>query len=130
MSDRGMTHAQIADEVSRRTGYKVARSTVSAALLRSGNARRAKKHVEEIPWTVKTEHRTHYAARMLALLGRRRSGAGNTPENDQRLDTWLSQLKSSGAVVVYVPDTPEGFYYIEGPWDRPDVPIMQNFPPN
>lgn len=123
MVDRGMTHQQIAEEVSRRTGYPVSRSSVSAALFRAGEATNAKKYPEEIPWTVREEHQTHYAARMLRLLGRRRKGITNSAESDQRLDSWLRQLERSGAVVVYAPDTEDGFFYVQGEPDIPGVPV-------
>lgn len=125
MVARGMTHAEIAEEVSRRTGYKVSRSSVSAALFRAGEAQVAKKYPEEIPWTVKEGHQTHYAARMLRLLGRRRKGIANSAESDARLDSWLRQLEKSGAVVVYFPDTEDGFFYVQGTPDVPGVPVVR-----
>ena len=125
MVDRGMTHQQIAEEVSRRTGYPVSRSSVSAALFRAGEVTNAKKYPEEIPWTVREEHQTHYAARMLRLLGRRRKGIANSAESDARLDSWLSQLRRAGAVVIYVPDTEDGFFYVQGEPDHPDIPIAK-----
>jgi len=126
MVDRGLTHQQIADEVTRRTGYPVSRSTVSAALFRAGEASVAKKYVDELPWTIKEEHQTHYAARMLRLLGRRRKDIANSAESDQRLDSWLAQLQQAGAVVVYYPDTEKGFFYIKGEPDIPDVPVVRD----
>lgn len=125
MVDRGMTHQQIAEEVSRRTGYPVSRSSVSAALFRAGQVNNAKRYVEEIPWTVREEHQTHYAARMLRLLGRRRAGITNSAESDARLDSWLRQLERSGAVVVYFPDTEDGFFYVQGTPDIPGVPVLR-----
>lgn len=125
MVARGMTHAEIAEEVSRRTGYKVSRSSVSAALFRAGEAQVAKKYPEEIPWTVKEGHQTHYAARMLRLLGRRLKGIANSAESDARLDSWLRQLEKSGAVVVYFPDTEDGFFYVQGTPDVPGVPVVR-----
>ncbi len=125
MVDRGMTHQEIANEVSRRTGYPVSRSTVSAALFRAGEASVAKKYVDELPWTIRESHQTHYAARMLRLLGRRRKGIANSAESDQRLDSWLHQLQRAGAVVVYYPDTEEGFFYVKGSPDIPDVPVCR-----
>lgn len=120
-----MTHQQIADLITRETGYPVGRSTVSAALHRAGAAERAKKYVDEIPWRVKEEHQTHYAPRMLRLLGRRRQGITNSAEMDARLDAWLKQLESAGAVVVYVPDTDEGFFYVKGEPDVEGIPIKR-----
>lgn len=120
-----MTHQQIADVVSHETGYPVGRSTISAALHRAGEASTAKKYVEEIPWTVRDEHQTHYAPRMLRLLGRRRKGIANSAEMDARLDAWLKQLDESNAVVVYMPDTKDGFFYVHGDGDVEGVPIRR-----
>lgn len=118
-----MTHAQIAEAIAREVGYPVSRSTVSAALHRAGESASAKKYPDELPWKVHEQHQTHYAARMLRLLGRRRKGIRNTPEMDQRLDSWLKQLEDSDAVVVYVPETEDGFFYIIGEPDVPGIPV-------
>ena len=128
MVDRGMTHQQIAEEVSSRTGYSVSRSTVSAALFRAGEASVAKRYPEEIPWTVREEHQTHYAARMLRLLGRRHKGIANSAESDARLDSWLAQLEKAGAVVTYVPNTEDGFFYVPGESDVEGIPVMRELP--
>lgn len=125
MVDSGLTHKQIAEKVSRKTGYPVSRSTISSALHRAGAAAPSKKYPDEIPWRVREEHQTHYAARMLRLLGRRRRGIRNSAESDQRLDAWLNQLKEAGAVVVYVPDTDDGFFYVAGePDNELGIPIQ------
>jgi hypothetical protein len=109
----GMTHAEIAREVSRATGHPVKRSTVSAAI-----------YPEEIPWTVREEHLTHYAARMLRTLGRRRKGIANSAEMDARLDAWLELLSSNHSVVAYVPETPQGFFYVDGEPNELGIPII------
>lgn len=118
-----MTHAQVAEAIARETGYPVSRSTVSAALHRAGESESAKKYPEELPWRVREEHQTHYAARMLRLLGRRRKGIRNTPEMDDRLDSWLKKLEDAGAVVVYVPDTEDGFFYVAGEPAIAGIPV-------
>jgi hypothetical protein len=123
LADSGLTHQEIAELVTRETGYQVKRSTVSAALHRAGETQAAKKYPEELPWKVREEHQTHYAARMLRLLGRRRQGIQNSAESDSRLDAWLRQLKEAGAVVVYVPDTDDGFFYVSGKPDREGIPV-------
>lgn len=123
----GMTHKEIAEAVSRETGHPVQRSTVSAAIHRAGLSSTAKKYVEEIPWTVRETHLTHYAARMLRALGRRRAGIQNSAEQDQRLDAWLRQLKDEHSVVVYLPSTNEGFFYVDGVPDANGIPINSDF---
>ena len=93
--ESGMTHAQIAAEVTRQTGHFVRRSTVSSAIHRAGLSGPNKLYSEEIPWTVREKHLTHYAARMLRILGRRRAGIQNSQEQDDRLDSWLCLLYTS-----------------------------------
>ena len=123
MVDSGMTHAQIAAKVSREIGYAISSSTVSAALHRAGETTPSKLYVNELPWTVHEEHQSHYAARMLRLLGRRNAGTANSQEADARLDSWLARLENEGAVVIYVPDTHEGFFYVTGEPDAPGIPV-------
>lgn len=121
----GLTHKQIAEAVSREVGQPISRSTVSAALLRAGLSSRAKKYEEEIPWIVRQEHQTHYAARMLRLLGRRRSGLQNSTEMEERLDSWLASMKEAHALVTYVPELDDGFVYVDGDFPENGVPIME-----
>lgn len=125
MLERGMTHREIAEAVSRETGHPVRRSTVSAAIHRAGLSDAAKKYSDELPWTVREEHLTHYAARMLRLLGRRRAGIQNSAEMDARLDGWLRQLDENHAVVTYLPETSEGFFYVDGEPNEKGIPIIE-----
>lgn len=110
MVERGMTHQQIADKVGEEIGQTISRSSVAAALSRAGLTEPAPRYRDELPWRVAQEHLIEYPARMLRLLGRRRSGMQMTPRDSQRLDTWLGQLAESGAVVAYSPD--RGFLYV------------------
>lgn len=110
--DAGMTHAQIAEHIERTLNQKVSRSTVSAALSRAGLTRDGMRYREELPWRVKGEHLTQYPARMLRLLGRRRSEVELTDEEDSRLDAWLDALDDKDIVVAYAPDD-GGFIYVE-----------------
>lgn len=127
MLQRGMTHQEIAESVSRDTGHNVKRSTVSAAIHRAGLSSRAKKYPDEIPWTVKEEHLTHYAARMLRTLGRRRAGIQNSAEMDQRLDAWLNLLNEEHSVVAYIPNTDQGFFYVDGKPLPSGIPIVLEY---
>lgn len=121
----GMTHAEIAEAVSRETGHPVRRSTVSAAIHRAGISSPAKKYPEEIPWTVKEQHLSHYAPRMLRVLGRRRKGIRNSEEMDARLDAWLELLKKEHSVVAYIPETEQGFWYVDGDFNDQGIPIVE-----
>lgn len=126
--DEGKTHNEIVDWVYENMGVRVQRSTVAAALSRAGLVTPANRYKDTLPWRVKQEHLTHYAPRMLRLLGRRRNGLPLTEEQNTRLDSWLDQLRQDHAVVVYIPQTDEGFHYVDGEWDTNEVPIMEKLP--
>lgn len=112
MVDKGMTHAQIADQLTQESGHKIARSTVSAALSRAGKTtREGARYVDEIPWRVRGEHLTQYPVRMLRLLGRRNSGYELGQEEAHRLDNWIANLQQKGLVVAYSPEA--GFLYVD-----------------
>ncbi len=112
MRDQGMTHQQIADEVFRRTGYKVTRNAVTVALQRHGLAEKPVRYSEEIPWRVKERHERNYALAMLRAYARRNRGIKLNIDQRQRLDSWLAQLAENDRVVTYRPDSPDGFYYV------------------
>lgn len=122
MLEDGMTHQQIADEISRQTGHKIGRATVSAAISRGGLNQRQTRHNEVIPWTVKVEYLRDYPVRMLRLLARRRNGDPLSDHDEARLDSWLERMNADDAVVMYDPDT--GFAYGDRCNDcLPDVPV-------
>ena len=109
--DQGMTHAQIASKLSQKTGHKIARSTISAALSRAGASDTGTRYAEEIPWRVRGEHLTQYPVRMLRLLGRRHKKIDLRADEAQRLDNWLAGLHQKNLVVAYSPEA--GFMYVE-----------------
>ena len=119
-----MTHQQIADRVYRDTGYRVSRSSVSAALSRAGET--SKVRYETIPWRVRVRHNHEYPLVMLRLLARRNSGEELTDEQSKRLDSWLSRLERDKVVVAYAPDTEEGFFYV--PRERGDKNYVRKEP--
>lgn len=127
MVQDGMTHAQIAEEIERTTGQKVARSTVSAALSRAALTQTTgRRYRETVPWRVRPEHSTEYAVRMLRLLGRRREGLPLDDDLTHRLEAWLAMLEREEVVVAYCPEHEDGFLYVDasfrqGPND--DIPI-------
>ena len=111
MVDKGMTHAEIAKKLTEKTGHKIARSTVSAALSRAGASDQGTRYAEEIPWRVRGEHLTQYPVRMLRLLGRRNKKIDLKEDESQRLDNWLCSLSQQNFVVAYSPEI--GFLYVE-----------------
>lgn len=121
----GMTHQQIADAVAEQTGYPVSRSTVSAAIHRAGLSDANRRYTNEIPWRVRTKHLNHYAVRMLRLLGRRRAGLDMSPDMVTRLENWLDMLRETHSVVTYLPDTNEGFFYVDGDFTDDGIPVIE-----
>lgn len=115
MRDQGMTHQQIADEVSRRIGQHVARSTVSVAFHRVGEATHKDRYFDTIPWRVSVPHSTGYPLRMLRALARSRRGLPLTTWEQARLDAWLRDLRTRRLVVGFCDDAldaEEAFYYL------------------
>lgn len=123
----GHTHQEIADLVYERTGQKVTRGAVSSAISRAGLSTPGHRYEETLPWRVKIEHSKHYAARMLRLLGRRLQGGTLHPDDAARLDSWMAKMREEGTVVAYIPETEEGFHYVDPPkGHRPGlVPIIE-----
>lgn len=120
--DQGYSHADIVQYVFDTTGERVSRTSVSAAISRAGLSKPQSRFQETIPWRVKVEHIRDYPARMLRLLGRRREGQPLNETENKRLDSWLAQLASDNAVVVYDPE--QGFGYADRAEDDPvDIPI-------
>ena len=51
-------------------------------------------------------------AQILRMWARRRHGKSLTPRDMQRVESWLAKLEEQNAVIVYVPDTEEGFFWV------------------
>lgn len=109
------------------TGQPVTRGAVSSAVSRAGLSTPGKRYDLTLPWRVKIQHSKHYAARMLRLLGRRLEGSPLHPADDDRLTSWLSKLDAENSIVVYAPETPDGFHYMDPPtgWVNEGIPILQ-----
>lgn len=108
-----MTHAEIAEWVFETTGYRVGRSTVSAALSRAGLTQRVR-YDKALPWPkIKTVHNGHYAAQMLRAGARIDAGLEISEELEQRYRNWEARLKEEDAVVHYDPNTEDGFFYVK-----------------
>lgn len=125
LREEGKTYQQIADWLEEKHGVKVSAGSIGSALSRGGVTKARPRYKDHLPWTVAREHTTHYAARMLRLMGRRDDGGELTEEELDRLNSWLAKLKKEHAVVVYVPDTEEGFYYVDGEPNRKGIPILK-----
>ena len=122
--DKGLTHQQIADLVTKKTGVKVGRSAVSVALHRYGIAKNSVRYKDYLPWRLKMEHIRAYPARMLRLMGRRAAGKPMTDVDNTLLDNWLAMLDEQELIVAYDPDDPtgQGLHYIDAKHKDHDGP--------
>jgi hypothetical protein len=111
MRARGMTQRQIAEEVERRTGHRVTRNAVTMALKRAGLSGNVRRYEDLVPWRVRDAHSRDYALTMLRAEARRRRGIEMSEDLAQRLGSWKAKLTERDVVVVYEPDTEEGFWY-------------------
>lgn len=110
--DEGMTHKEIAEKVSKETGHKVSRSTVSVAISRAGLSDRVR-YDDVIPWErIKVEHNTEYPLQMLRLLARTERGLPVSVDQRERLERWMERLDEENAVVHYEPRSEQGFWYV------------------
>ena len=108
-----MTHAEIAEWVHQETGYKVGRSTVSAALSRAGLTERVR-YDKALPWPkIKAIHNGHYAAQMLRAGARIEAGQPVNDDLARRYESWVQRLQEEDAVVPYDPETADGFFYVK-----------------
>lgn len=123
----GLTHQDIADRVYETTGQPVTRGAISSAISRAGLSAPGKRYDRTVPWRVKIQHSKHYAARMLRLLGRRLDGQELHESDAARLDSWLAKLDAENSIVVYCPETEDGFHYMDPPagWESDGVPILR-----
>ena len=111
MVEQGMTHAQIAEAVSKQTGEHVGRSSVSAALHRAAKTNRIR-YERYLPWTVRQEHANLYNAIMLRLAARVDKGEKLTEANAKRLSSWKEALVRDNVVIHYEPETHQGFFRV------------------
>jgi len=70
-------------------------------------------YADVLPWLhVEPEHRHSYHLSMLRLEARRRGGEELGEAHLGRLGSWLRELQEINAVVLYDPETPDGFYLV------------------
>lgn len=116
----GLTQQQIVDAWEADSGVRVSRSTIAMAIdrynLRSAHSR--PRYFEMIPWEVKTEHAHHNDARMLRLEARRRQGGNLTEKEARILTAWRVLLDERNAVILYDPQTEQGWWWGASRGDR------------
>ena len=109
--DEGLTAQQIVARIKEREGVEVAVGTVYAALSRAGLSDRIR-YQDYIPWRVRSDHANAFPLIMLRLAARRSAGQVLPAEREAKLDRWIARLEQEDAVVAYVKDSPDGFYYV------------------
>ena len=120
---KGLTQAQIAEAWEKDSNIRVSRSAIAMAMRRfnlaSSKPRPA--YTEMIPWRVRWDHRMAWDVRMLRLEARRRRGEALADKEKQDLTVWRSRLDAANAVVIYEPDTDEGFLWVQRTPEDDDV---------
>lgn len=109
-----MTQKQMVEEWERESSIRVSRSAIAMAMAREGiPAQKPRPRYEDmLPWHVRSEHRMNAQARLLRLEGRRRKGGHLTDRELAWLTTWREELAAANAVIVYEPNTEEGFFWV------------------
>lgn len=95
------THAQIAAELSAKSGETITRSAVSSALSRAGLSEKKERYSNTVPWNVAGEHDDDWHLRMLRALGRRQAGRELDERTSAKLDHWLAEREKTGTRVTY-----------------------------
>lgn len=109
----GLTQEQMVLRYLYETGFLYARPSFVNWLKEVEGHRSRPTYYDQLPWTVRKEHRMHWDARMLRLVGRRAQGAEMSSDEARWLRDWEQKLFQADAVVHYEPDTEEGFHWVE-----------------
>jgi hypothetical protein len=120
---KGLTQAQIVEAWEKDSNIRVSRSAIGMAIKRYElvSSRPRPNYMDMIPWTVRGEHQMAWDARMLRLEARRRRGDELTDKEKRDLTHWRSRLDEADAVIVYEPDSDEGFFWVPRTKDDDDI---------
>lgn len=110
--DEGVTVTQMVERIRERDGIEVSRGTIYSAMSRAGLTEQ-KRYSAFIPWSpIRKDHSTRYPLVMLRLAARRAAGETLPGYRLRKLEEWEKRLRQDNAVVTYVFDSPDGFYYV------------------
>lgn len=135
--EEGLTRQEIADRQFELTGLRPSLPAISMAVKNYGLPAKRARHINLLPWHIRTEHLNLKEAKLLRYAARK--AAGDTtipPEREQWLDGWLEELRELGRpVVAYYGDLPEDEYPFKyhprvpedgaGDWDLIRKPEVQ-----
>jgi len=108
----GLSVNEMVARIKEQEGIEVSAGTVYSALSRAGLTEQIR-YDDYIPWSpIRTDHVGHYALVMLRLAARRDAGQQLPEYRLRKLQAWEDRLRQDDAVVAYVYDSPDGFYYV------------------
>lgn len=110
--EEGKTYSWIVEEYRRKYHIETTPQMWGNFRRKHGLERRLHRDRELIPWRVKKEHRWEYPLAMLRLVARQRRGDKLRESDQQKLDSWLKQMKEQDLVVYYDPETEPGFFLV------------------
>lgn len=104
--EQGLTQRQIGEM------FGVSPSAVGECLrvAKVSSPRRVTYYNDHIPWKVRVAHNSHVLVRRLRLHARKDTGGDLRPDQLALLDQWMTYMRHHDAVVVYEPDTEQGFF--------------------
>ncbi|MFI2674001.1 hypothetical protein ACH5AU_31345 [Streptomyces albidoflavus] len=111
----GRTYAWMVKQYLEKYNVKTTVSMWANYRRRNGLERRQVRDDDLIPWHVEGKHRWRYDVMMLRLEARRRAEVDLDQRDEQRLTSWLAELKEAKAVIHYDPETEEGFFWVPRP---------------
>lgn len=121
--EEGRTYQWIVEEYERKYNITTTPTMWSNFRRRKGIEGRIVRDDDLIPWEVRKEHRWSYPVMMLRAEARRRAGRELRGTDAKRLASWLQTLDDLNAVVLYNPNTDDGFFLV--PREKTDDDIIR-----
>lgn len=117
--EKGWTYPQMVRMWKRESGHVVTVGAMRSAASRAKVAGvRTPRYRDYLPWTMRVEHQNNREPRCLRLAKRRASDQPLTDTDLGVLNLFLSELEARHAVIAYVRDTEQGWWWV----DRDDLP--------
>ena len=108
----GLSDQQIADRWFEETGELVTRQAINKIVRYHDLRPKLERYDDVIPWTVQERHVGHWYHKLLYAEARKRRGKPISPDMERWLEKFKKKLEREGAVVAYLPDSPDGFYLV------------------
>lgn len=121
--EEGRTYDWMCAEYKRKYNIEVVPSLWGNFRRRRGLVRRIARNDALIPWHVQEEHIGAYPLAMLRVESRLREGLPLRESDSSRLRAWKQMLSDGDMVVMYDPESVDGFYYV--PKTPADVDLIR-----